>query len=140
MTKCLVSLYKKTMREASNDFVKFWMEDGIMYSRFLKEVQLDLECIQEFIQFRHEFSQGEKQYWLHDLNGLKIMTKDAKEYGDKYGQEFLHAGAIIVHTHLQKFLLNTFIIVKKPNVKTSIFTNKESAKKWLLELKQKSFH
>ena len=68
------------------------------------------------------------------------MTKDAKEYGDKYGQEFLHAGAIIVHTHLQKFLLNTFIVVKKPNVKTSIFTNKESAKKWLFEQKQKSFH
>jgi hypothetical protein len=84
------------MREASNDFVKFWMEDGIMYSRFLKEVQLDLECIQEFIQFRHEFSQGEKKYWLHDMKGLKIMTKDAKEYGDKYGQEFLYAGAIVV--------------------------------------------
>jgi hypothetical protein len=114
------------------------MEDGIMYSCFLKELKLDLEYIQEFIQFRHEFSQGEKQYWLHDLNGLKIMTKDAKEYGDKYGQEFLHAGAIIVHNHLQKFLLNTFIIVKKPRVTTAIFTNKVSAKKWLLE--QKSLH
>jgi hypothetical protein len=126
------------MKEASNHFVKFWMEDGIMYSHFLKDIHIDLENIQEFIKFRHEFSQGEKQYWLHDLNGLKTMSKDAKEFGDKYGQEFLHAGALIAHTHLQKFIFNTFIIVKKPRVKTFVFTNKESAKKWLLELKQKA--
>jgi hypothetical protein len=33
------------------------------------------------------------------------------------------------------FLMNTFIIVKKPRVKTCVFTDKEKAKKWLLELK-----
>lgn len=123
------------MREDSNHFVKFWMEDGIMCSHFLKEVLLDLEYIKEFINLRHEFSQGKKQYWIHDMQGLKSMSKDAKEYGDKYGQDFLHAGAVIVHTHLQKFLMNTFIIVKKPRVKTCVFIDKEKAKKWLLELK-----
>lgn len=126
------------MKEASNNFVKFYIEDGIMHSFFLKELELDLVTIIEFINFRHAFSEGQKQYWLHDLKGLKTMTKDAKDYGAKYGEEFLHAGAIIVHTHLQKFLINTFVAVKKPKVKTRVFTDKEKAKNWLLELKKQN--
>ncbi len=66
------------------------------------------------------------------------MTKDAKDYASKYGDNYLHAAAIIVHSHLQKFIINTFITVKKPNVKTRIFTDKVKAKNWLLELKAKN--
>ena len=126
------------MREASNDFVKFYMKDEIMQSYFLREVEMDLQTIVEFINFRHAFSKDEKQYWMHDLKGLKTMTKEAKDYAAIYGEEFLHAGAIIVHTHLQKFLINTFIAVKKPKVNTRVFTDKEKAKNWLLDLKMKN--
>ena len=123
------------MKKASNNFVHFYMKEGIMRSYFLKDVEMDLPTIIEFINFRHAISEGEKQYWLHDLKGLKTMSKDAKEYASIYGEEFLHAGAIIVHTHLQKFLINTFIIVKKPKVKTRFFTDTSKALNWLLEVK-----
>jgi hypothetical protein len=64
------------------------------------------------------------------------MSKDAKDYAAKYGDKYLHAAAIIVHSHLQKFIINTFITVKKPNVKTRIFTDKTKAKNWLLKHKK----
>ena len=123
------------MREASNQFTKYWMEDGIMHSVFLIDFDLTLEKCISLIQFRHEFSQGEKQYWLYDFNGLISMTKEAKDYAAIYGQDYLYAAAIIVHSHLQKFLINTFIIVKKPKVTTRVFTDKTKAKDWLIELK-----
>lgn len=126
------------MRETSNHFTKFWMEDGIMHSNFLYDVHLELDLCIALINFRQEFSEGEKQYWLYDLDKLQTMTKDAKDYAAKYGDNYLHAAAIIVHSHLQKFIINTFITVKKPNVKTRIFTDKVKAKNWLLELKAKN--
>ena len=126
------------MRKTSNHFTKFWMEDGIMHSNFLYDVHLELDLCIALINFRQEFSEGEKQYWLYDLDKLQTMTKDAKDYAAKYGDNYLHAAAIIVHSHLQKFIINTFITVKKPNVKTRIFTDKVKAKNWLLELKAKN--
>jgi hypothetical protein len=126
------------MREASNNYTKFWMEDGIMHSNFVHHTHLDLDLCIALINFRQEFSEGEKQYWLYDLDKLQTMTKDAKDYAAKYGVDYLHAAAIIVHSHLQKFIINTFIIVKKPKVKTRIFTDKAKAKKWLLEIKAKN--
>ncbi len=126
------------MREASNNYTKYWMEDGIMHSMFLQDIHLELELCIALINFRQEFSEGEKQYWLYDLDKLQSTTKDAKDYAAKYGDNYLHAAAIIVHSHLQKFIINTYIIVKKPNVKTRIFTDKVKAKNWLLELKAKN--
>jgi hypothetical protein len=126
------------MREASNQLTKYWMEDGIMNSVFLQNFDLTLEMCISMIQFRHEFSQGEKQYWLYDINGLNSMTKEAKDYAAIYGQDYLHAAAIIVHSHMQKFLINTFISVKKPNIKTRVFTDKTKAKDWLLDIQAKN--
>ncbi len=124
------------MRTASNTFITFFIEDELMQSFFTHEIVLDLKTMIEFIDFRHSFSENKKQYWLHDCKGLKCMSKEAKDYASTYGEEFLYAGAILVHTHLQKFLINTFIAVKKPKVKTRVFTDKSLAKKWLLELKK----
>ena len=120
------------MRESSNDYTKYWMEDGIMHSMFLQDIHLELELCIALINFRHVYSQEEKQYWLYDLDKLQSTTKDAKDYAAKYGDNYLNAAAIIFHSHLQKFIINTYIIVKKPNVKTRIFTDKVKAKKWLL--------
>jgi hypothetical protein len=131
-------LVNVTMKEASNNYIKYWMEAGIMHSMFLQDIHLELELCIALINFRQEFSEGEKQYWLYDLDKLQSMTKDAKDYAAKYGDNYLHAAAIIVHSHLQKFIINTYIIVKKPNVKTRIFTDKVKAKNWLLELKAKN--
>ena len=124
------------MQETSNHFTKFWMEDGIMHSIFLHDVQLDLDYCIALINLRHTFSNEESQYWLYDLNNLQSMSKDAKDYAAKYGDNYIHAAAIIVHSNLQKFIINTFITVKKPNVKTRIFTDKTKAKNWLLKHKK----
>ncbi len=34
------------------------------------------------------------------------MPSEGKDYADKYGQDFLHATAALVHNHLQKYIVN----------------------------------
>lgn len=127
------------MRLVENDFVKYWVEDGILYSQFKKPTIGTKENIVALINLRHEISNGENQYWCYDFNGIKSYDKEARDYADKYGQEYLHACAVILNSHITKFILNTFMTLKKPVVPLKGFTKKEDAVKWLSELqKEKS--
>ena len=125
------------IREFEDDLHKIWLEsDGILYSEFKKEVILNVAISQYMINSRHKISAGEKQYWLYDFKNIKSMPSEGKEYADRYGQDFLYAAAALVHNHLQKYIVNIFIAIKKPKVPFRAFTNKQEAKDWLLKQKQ----
>jgi hypothetical protein len=125
------------MRTVENDFVKFWIEDGIMYSQFKKLTEGDKQKLKDLIDLRHEISAGEKQYWCYDFNGLKSYDKDARDYADAHGQDYLFACAVVLNSHITKFILNTFMVLKNPLVPLKGFTRKNEAVKWLKELKEK---
>jgi hypothetical protein len=125
------------VKELEDDLSKLWIDkDGILYSIFKKEIELNVPVCKQCIALRHEISGGEKQYWLYDFNNIKSMPSEGKDYADKYGQDFLHATAALVHNHLQKYIVNIFIAIKKPHVPFRAFTNKQDAKNWLLKHKK----
>ncbi len=125
------------IREFEDDLHKIWLDsDGILYSEFKKEVILNVAISQSVINSRHKISAGEKQYWLYNFKNIKSMPSEGKEYADRYGQDFLYAAAALVHNHLQKYIVNIFISIKKPKVPFRAFTNKQEAKDWLLKHKQ----
>jgi hypothetical protein len=123
------------MKEATNKYMKFWFEDDILYSIFIQDIDLNLENCIECIHLRHEISEGKKQYWLYDLNRIRSLDRNAKEYLSRHGQDYLYASAILVNSHFQKFLISTFLKVKKPKIPTHIFTSKQKAIDWLLTIK-----
>lgn len=126
-------------KEIENDFHKMWFdENGILLSEFTKEVILDVETCKKAIEIRHKISAGNKQYWLYDFKNVKSMPSEGKEYADKYGQDFLHAAAALVHNHIQKYIVNIFIAIKKPKVPFRAFTDKTQAINWLLKHKQEN--
>jgi hypothetical protein len=124
------------MRTVENDFIKFWIEDDILYSQFKKPTIGTLENIKAIISLRHEVSAGEKQYWCYDFGGIKTFDKVARDYTDKYGQDNLHACAVVLNSHITKFIVNTFMLLKNPVVPLRGFTKKSEAIKWLNELKE----
>lgn len=124
------------MKEVENDFVKFWIEDDILYSQFKKPIEGSVENIKSIIDLRTEISVGKNQYWCYDFNGIKSYNKEARDYADKYGQEHLDACAVILNSHITKFILNTFMMLKNPTVPLKGFTNKMEAVNWLKELKK----
>jgi hypothetical protein len=126
------------MKEVENDFIKFWIEDNILYSQFKKPTDGTIENIKAIIDLRNEISDDKKQYWCYDFNGIKSYDKDARDYAEKNGQEHLYACAAILNSHIAKFILNAFMILKKPTVPLRGFTKKNDAINWLNELKKKN--
>lgn len=127
-------------KEAENEFIKFWIEDEILYSQFKKETEGTIESIKSIIDLRTEISSGEKQYWCYDFNGIKSYNKEARDYADQYGQDHLYACAVVLNSHVTKFILNSFMLLKKNTVPLKGFTKKKDAVNWLKELKKKEKH
>jgi hypothetical protein len=126
------------MKEVENDFIKFWIEDDILYSQFKKPTDGTIENIQAIIDLRNSISDNKKQYWCYDFNGIKSYDKEARDYAEKKGQEHLYACAVILNSHIARFILNTFMILKQPKVPLKGFTEKNKAINWLNELKKKT--
>ena len=121
-----------------NEFIRFWIEDGILFSEFKQPIHLDLNIGVDIINLRHKISAGEKQYWCYDFKNILSMSSETKEQAAKYGQEYLHATAAIVYNHFQKFIVNIFISLKKPKIPFLAFTDKEKAISWLRSHQEKN--
>jgi len=117
--------------------VEFWFENDILMSKFEKDTELDLINIKETIRKRENISEGQKQYWLYDLRNVKNMPKEARDYADQYGQDYLHAVAVLVNSHITKFIFNSYLKLKSPIMPFHVFADSEKAMSWLLEAKNK---
>ena len=126
------------MKELENDFIKFWIENDILYSRFKKGTELNLDTIKETIEMREKISGGQKQYWLYDITNLKTVTKEARNYASKYGEDYIHANAVLVNSYISKFIFTAYSKLSKPNFPFLCYTKKEQAIDWLLEMKAKN--
>lgn len=126
------------MKEIENDFVKFWFENNILFSQFQKGTELNLNGIKQSIELREKISQGQKQYWLYDITNLKTVTKEVRDYAEKYGQDNLNCTAVLVNSHVTKFMFNTYLKLNKPKFPMRVFSSKEEAVKWLQEIKTKN--
>ena len=126
------------MNVVENDFIKFWFEDGLLCSAYKVPVDIDLEKAKQTIALRHEISNNQKQYWCYDIALLNSFSKDSRDYADKHGQELLYACATTVNSHLTKFMFNTFLKLKGSKIPMKVFTKRDEAIKWLLEIKAKN--
>ena len=55
-----------------------------------------------------------KQYLCFDIKKAKSFPKEAREYVNIHGQDFLYARAVIVHSHIQMFMLNSLLKISTP--------------------------
>jgi predicted RNA-binding protein Jag len=123
------------MNKIENDFVIFWVEEGILFSKYKKDVVLDLETVTELIEMREKISVQENQYWLYDLTRVKNNTNEARHYVGEHGHNFLNACAIIVDSYVTKFMFTSYKKFKSPDFPFASFTNREEALQWLFEIK-----
>lgn len=126
------------MKEVENNFVKFWFENGILISKFQNDTVIDLDRIKQAIEMRGKISGKQKQYWLYDITNIKNINKEVRDYAEKYGQDYLHCVAMLVNSHITKFIFNSYLKLNKPNLPFMFFSKKEKAIEWLLEIKEKN--
>ena len=123
-----------------NGFIRYWTKEGILHSQFKSPTIVTLDKAREMITLRHEISIKEKQYWCCDITNVKSFTKEGRDYADIHGQDYLHATAAIVDSHLTMFIFNVFLKIKKVNMPFQAFKKLDKAVEWLKEVKRKQEH
>lgn len=123
------------MGKVENEIIEFWVENGIMFSRYKKPVNLTLQDAKDIVELRHEISKGEHQLWCYDFNGVKSYRKEVRDYADIHGQEYLHATAAVINSNITNFILNTFLKIKRPKVPLKAFKTEAEAIEWLKSFK-----
>lgn len=123
------------MKTIENSAIRFWIEEEILFSEYKQPYEMNLENSKEIYELRKQISEGKDQYFCYDIGNLKSMSKEARDYGEKYGQENLAASAIIVNSHITLFLYNTFLRIKKVKIPVKAFKKRDQGIEWLKNLK-----
>jgi len=123
-------------REFITPYIKFWIEDDIVFGEYLPNVQLTLEAVKTSIEARIEFTKGKPHLFLCDLTPVKSATKEARDFSSKdIGIQGITAGALIVNSSVSKIIGNFFLSINKPSAPAKLFTDKAEALKWLQQFK-----
>ena len=125
--------YKQATKETS--YAEMYFEDGIFYCNFKKQEVVDLELAKVGVNDRLEMFNGVEYPCLFDISLVDKFTKEARDYTANEGNKLVIASALIVHSPVVKVMANFFIHVNRPKNPTTVFTNKESAVKWLQKYK-----
>ena len=124
------------MKIVENEYIKFWIDNGILHSEYKYQFEMNLENSEEIYTLRKQISEGKKQYFLYDISNLKSMSKGARDYGSSHGMEDLAASAIIINSSITLLIYNIFIKLKKVEIPVKAFRNKEEAIDWLNKIKK----
>jgi hypothetical protein len=119
------------MDSIDNQHIRFWLEDGILFSEYKAPFEMTLENSKEIYDLRAKISDGQFQYFCYDISKLRSMSLEARKYGEIHGQEHLHCSAIIVNSMLTKFIYSIFLKLYTVKIPTKAFHSKEEAVNWL---------
>jgi hypothetical protein len=122
-------------KEIKSDIASFWFSNGILYSKFKEGLNINLITAKRLIEMRHEISNEKKQYWCYDTQGVKSYPKESRDYSEIHGQDYLHAAAIVVRSHITIFMFNAFSKINKPKIPFKAFRTEEDAVAWLRKIK-----
>jgi hypothetical protein len=120
-----------------NENIQFWVKNNILYSRFTQQTYMNIDQTKSLINLRHKISNGQKQFWLYDMQNLKDFPKIVRDYNEKNGQDLLYATAALVHSHTNMFIVTLLNKIKNPNIPFKAFKNEELAINWLNKIKER---
>ena len=112
------------------------IEEGILHCYYKKIDVLDIDVAKIGVRDRIEFSNNVSYPCLFDIRETNEITKDARDYLAKEGNELVTASAIVVSSAILRVIANFFIKVNRPVNPTRLFTDRETAVEWLKEFRQ----
>ena len=124
------------MNEVENEYIRFWFENDILMSQYKKPINITIDIVVNLIDLRYQISNDVHQCWLMDCTNVLSMSKEARDYAEKHGQELLYSCAVLINSHVGKALYNSYNKFNPPKIPFVFFTKKEKAVEWLLTFKQ----
>ena len=123
------------MKFRENEYTTMFVENGILHFYYKEVDVIDLNVAKICVSERLEFSENNEYPCLVDSAKTHNITKEARDYFAKEGNELITANAILVRSSVFKMIVNFFIQINKPDKPTKMFTNKDQALAWLEQFK-----
>jgi hypothetical protein len=118
------------MAPVENDFIKFWIEEDILFFAYTRDILVTLEVAKEVVRLRLECQKG-KIYKAVMIMSPITFTPEARRYLAIEGLEGVEKGALVSQSQVTTVLGNFYMMVNKPIKPMKLFNNKEDAVKWL---------
>jgi len=127
----LDSVEGSAVRRKETAYVKMFIQDGIFQADFKPLELLDLPTAQLTVNDRLAFFEQQAYPCLFEVTQIKQITKEARDFMAKEGNQLVLASAMIVNSPMLKMIANFYIMVNKPQNPTQLFTNRQQAIEWL---------
>jgi hypothetical protein len=116
-----------------NQWIRFQIVDGIIWTWYKKGAVIDLEAAHEIVASRLKLLNGRELPMLLQDEGIKEVKREARIYMSKAdGIRGVTAGAFIVTNPFTKMVVQFFLVLNNDNViPTKTFRTKEEALSWL---------
>lgn len=114
---------------------------------FLSELEPDIHTVscknievtkmhyEEVIKEQMLMSGGKKVGVVFDAGSIKKITHEARNYVSTTYPEYVWGTAFIAQTPIAQMIASFFLIVTKPAFPTKVFSDFDSAKHWILQLR-----
>lgn len=128
----MVELRLENYESVEADYVKVWLEDGVV-SLLHKDVDvLTLSMAKQAVAARKLLMNGREYPIMIDLTKAKVISRDARAYfATKESAEGIVKGAFIVNSSWTRLLFNFFVLVYKPEPPSRMFYTEVEALAWL---------
>lgn len=114
-----------------NEFAVFWISEKILFFEYKPDVVIDLVAAQRVVADRIQM-QKEKAYpVLCDIRGIGDSDKAARDYLAQHGSVLTKAVGIVAHRSMSILMISFYLKISKPQVPTSVFTEKSAALEFL---------
>ena|SRR5688572_1311242 len=115
-----------------NEFAEMWIEDGIVYQVYKKNLVITLTIAKKLVEDRLVLSHGVTRPIFIDIRNLVSIDRISMKYY-KTREVFVHINAAAFHidNYFSKFIADIFLNFAKPLIPTKMFTDKKKALKWL---------
>lgn len=119
-------------RVFENHQIRMEVKDGVLHAHYKAGLKLNLEDAKSLVREREQLCEGKEYPFIIYDGGVVSMDRDARIYFSSYeGTKGISLAAFIETSVFSKMLINFFLNLTKPNVKSRAFNNIEEAMNWI---------
>jgi hypothetical protein len=119
------------------DAAHFEIKEGIIFANYRQGIVITLDMAKDMVNRRMEFAENKSYPAIVVDDGVKSITKEARDYLAKDGAVGLIAGALVLKSVYSAYLGNFFLRLTKPPFPTKMFLDVKSALEWIEKYKPK---
>lgn len=119
-------------RSFENHLIKIDIIDGIFHAHYKAGLRLNIEDAKLLVQIRMQLCAGKEYPFIIYDGGVVSMDREARLYFSSYeGTQGIMIAAFLESSVFSKLLINFFLKLTKPRVRSKAFSNLDEAMEWI---------